>query len=172
MYWPRLRLTPTEKKYLGKYWDPRTGRRGVLRRMYPGHLVLSNNARLPLFNFQISRRCRVFALTVSGDVDWFRLLIETVSGERHTAEEVYLSGLLTGYTQLPPGLSGAPATSPTNQGLYPTPYVFEPNILLMPNQSLRLQGSPVTTNTLDQGDRRIDFTLHVWEFPGMPRSPR
>jgi hypothetical protein len=166
MYWPRLRLTPEEERWNQKYYDPHKVGRGVLRRMYPGNLELTSTIRQPVFSFQISRRSRVFAFTAAGDVERFQVEIITSSGERHTAESVYLSQLIGGANEFP---STAPVGALVGVGA--VPYIFEPNIVLMPNQTLSIRGLETEDIEAPAVDYRIDFVLHVWEFPGFPGSP-
>ncbi len=89
-YWPRCVLTPYEQQYMNKYPNPDDNRRGPLRRFYPGVLRLDADQRRPTFNLGISRRTRVFGLSVSGDVEHFRVNIEDSTGEQFTADTVYL----------------------------------------------------------------------------------
>jgi hypothetical protein len=171
MYWPRLILTTEEKEWSHKYSDPTKSGRPVIRRMYPGHLELSSTQRQDVFNFQISRRSRIFGLTLSGDVEYFQLQIQTSSGELHTADPVFVPQLMSGYNQSPLGLWGAPVVNPTRAGGYQVPYIFEPNILLYPNQTVQFRSLEVIPFDENFPDQRLDMVLHVWEFPGMPGSP-
>lgn len=168
-YWPRLRLTPEEAKSSSKYFDPRVGRRGVLRRIYPGFLLLNTTVRLPIFPFNIARRARVFGMTFAGDVNRFKLALETVSGEQHTAEPVFVPSLIGGFNQATIGISPTSA-APVAQALgYWQPYIIEPNIVLLPNQTLTIRGRQTEPRVAT--DYRLDFCLHVWEFPAMAGSP-
>jgi len=163
--WPRLRLTNEEKAYVQKYADPSKPGRGVLRRLYAGHLALTGAVRTPTFTFQISRRSRVFGLTFSGDVTRFRVEIITSSGELHTPQPVYLPHLQPGFMQSEQGV--APGATPSWFSVLP--YIFEPSLVLLPNQTLNLNGFP--TDVFQDVDYRVDMALHVWEFPGMLGSP-
>lgn len=173
-YWPRTKLTKEEKQWCRKYDEPQKPGRGVLSRIYAGSLVLSSTQRNPIFPFQISRRSRVYALTICGDVERFKLTIITSSGELHTPQPVRIPHLLPGWNQSPQGLGPAepPIASPPVAGSYEDPYVFDPNIVLLPNQTLNINGQQ--TEPFDGAadiDYRIDMALHVLEFPGMPGSP-
>jgi hypothetical protein len=126
-----------------------------------------------VFNQNIARRSRVFALSVSGDVNQFRLRIVDSTGEQYTADVMYAQHLFPGLDQGQPGVIGPPEVnpfSPTGQDVY----VINPNIMLAPNQTITIEGFEVVPFDFEQGganDYRIDFCWHVWEFPGMPGSP-
>lgn len=190
MFWPRMKLTPGEERLgMSKYYDHERGVRGVLRKAYGGQLILNAVIRNPVFTFQIARRCRVFALTASGDIPQFKVQIQDSSGEQYVANPTSLSTLLGGYAELPPPPYGA-AVSLSTGGIPPTakeagnalawpylmgapktyaPYVMEPNIVLDSNQSLTITGIPLTDyNSIDY---RVDFVFHIWEFPGWKGGP-
>ena len=169
MTFPSLRLTPYEAKQISKYGDSKTGKRGVLRRFYQGSLAITPTQRLPTFSFNIARRCRVMAITFAGDVSQVQFELIDVTGEKHTANPVFPAMLSP--------MSAINVYSSVNQGLTAGaamyPYVIDPNIVLMSNQTLQARGyaaQPVTTSPPPV--LRIDFVLHVWEFPGMEGSPQ
>lgn len=165
MTFPKLKLTPYESASINKYSDPRTAKRGVLRRVYPGFLALTQTQRQPVFPFQIARRCRVFAFTCVGDVDQFLLEIIDVTGEKHTANPVPVNMLFPGTAA---NVYGKPS-SPLGAATFDSPYNIDPNIVLLPNQTLTMRG--YQTQPYVATNYRIDFCLHVWEFPGMEGSP-
>ena len=185
MFWPRFKLTPEEEKAGAvKYYDPDTGKRGVLRRMYTGQLVTSQIQRAPVLSFRVPRRVRIFGLTASGDVPQFKVRTQTTTGEQHIVEATNLATLLGGYVAVPPpvysaavfgGTGGFPKVALAGPVAYGNmlgspasfvPHIFEPNIVLLPNQTLAIYGTPMTDY---QGvDFRVDVTLHVWEFPVWP----
>jgi len=171
--WPRFRLTKEEAKYNSKYDSPGS-KPAVLRRIYPGFLELSQEVRSPTYTFQISRRCRIMGFTVSGDCQYFRIEFVDITGEQFTSGPIYLPNLIGGWTQNV--LSNVYPVFTTDlinpDKHYHYPYIFEPNIVLAPNQTLTVNGSQIIN--FQQGDptKRIDFCLHVYEFPGMPGSPR
>lgn len=190
MYWPRMKLTPWEMKQGAvKYFDHEKGKRGVLRKMYPGQLSLTQTQRQPVFNFQIARRCRVFGMTASGDIGQFRVQIQDSSGEQYLAQPVSLASLLGGYVDMPPPAYGALTAGPTGgypptkddvlntlgwaypQGMPGTkfPYIMEPAIVLDSNQVLSINGYAVTD--YDSVNYRVDLTMHVWEFPSWANGP-
>lgn len=168
MYWPRLQLTEEEKSYsIGKYYDPSVKYR-VLRRMYTGGLRLDEITRTPTFGFQIARRCRVFAMTASGDVHRFRLQVQDSSGENYFAEPEHAGHIFGGYNALAPGVN-APASpitvGPVGMPITLAPFVMEPNVVLDPNQILLLTGiSPTPYMGVDY---YMEVVFHVWEFPSM-----
>lgn len=190
MYWPRMKVTPyEEKRGVVKYFDQEKGKRGVLRKMYPGHLSLTSTQRQPIFNFQIARRCRVFGLTVSGDIAQFRLTLQDSSGEQYLAMPMSAAALFSGYAELPPpaygtategATGGYPPTvddaannlgwaAPQGMPLSAAPLIFEPNIVLDSNQALTVTGYPMTDYA--SVNYRMDMTFHVWEFPVWPHGP-
>lgn len=184
MFWPRMKLTPGEERSgQTKYFDHTRGARGVLRRAYPGYLSLTATNRNPVFNFSIARRCRVFGLTASGDLPQFKIQISDSSGEQYLANPVSVPALFGGYAELPPPAYGA-LTLGAQGGFPPTvadvanalgwaaaqgspktysPFIFEPNIVLSANQTLTVNGYPLTD--YDSVNYRMDLCFHVWEFP-------
>lgn len=177
--WPRMRITPEEGRYSSKYEDPRTNKQMVLRRMYTNELNIGAALRQDSVQFQISRRCRVFGLTAAGDLDAFLIELIDSTGEQYTAGPVHLVNLLKGWspdiddaggfdrTLLAPGPPVAyPVVTVTDCG----PFIQEPNIVLAPNQSLNLNVTPAAPSN-EVTDFRVEVTLHVYEFPGMPGSP-
>jgi len=179
-YWPRFKLTPYEAKYVTKYSDPDDNRRGVLRRFYPGFLVLDQTTRLPTFAFNIARKSRVLGLSMSGDVAKFLITISDATGEQYTVGQLNADLLMTGNNLAIPGasISLSPiGISKFMPGFNNDIHIFEPNISLAPNQTLTFEGfetEPYGFNTPSEqqpANYRIDFTLHVYEFPGMPGSP-
>lgn len=177
-HWPRFQLTPEEAQFSSKYEDPRTNKQRVLRRMYTNELNIGNVLRMDSVQFQISRRCRVFGLTAAGDIDKFLLEIVDSTGEQYTAGPVHLVNLLCGWNPDPQsneGLNPANYVTPPDFLVVVTsrddgPFVQEPNIVLAPNQALNLNVTPALPDDMTTA-YRVQLTLHVWEFPGMPGSP-
>ena len=180
-YWPRFKLTPYEAKFVTKYSSPDDNRRGVLRRFYPGFLELNETTRLPTFSFNIARKSRVFGFSASGDVSKFLLTITDATGEQYTVGQVNADLLLTGNGLPVPGTSvdfSSVGFSKIMPGFSNNIHIFEPNISLSPNQTLTFEGfetEPYGFNPFDPeipvASYRMDFVLHVYEFPGMPGSP-
>lgn len=174
--WPRFRLTPDESKYSSKYEDPGKPTVAVLRRFYYGFLNLSPTIRQDQETFQIARRSRLFGMTCSGDINLVEVQISDITGEQFTTDFTPLSNLLGGSNWDPrsaeafsesvtPGLS----TGFTfGQGNF-SPLIFEPNIVLAPNQTITVQGRPIDPSMTE--NLHISINFHVWEFPGMPGSP-
>lgn len=172
--WPLFRLTNTEAKYCHKYYDPRKRGAAVIHRKYGGTLSLGPAQLRDLFIFQIARRSRVVGFTVCGDIANFNLTFADVTGEQYTADPAPVAALVCGYNMLP--LSARfnftnPVTTQNLAGVTLMPYIFEPNIVLPPNVTLQITATPTGPVVL-QTTFRIDFTLHVNEFPGMPGSPQ
>lgn len=172
--WPSFRLTNSEAKYCNKYYDPRKRGSGVLHRKYGGKLELGPAQQRDLFIFQIARRSRVVGFTVCGDIANFNLVFSDVTGEQYTADPAPVAALVCGYNMLPLSArfnATAPSLGDRNlAGITLMPYIFEPNIVLPPNVTLQISASP-TGPAVEDTIYRIDFTLHVNEFPGMPGSP-
>jgi len=179
--WPRCELSNYEKRYLTKYPNPENNVRGVLRRMYPGVLELTNIQQQPSFQFQTARRSKVFGFTFAGDIDMFGLKLQTATGEQLFSDFMPISLLTGGYVSGQPGVTVGqyPASTPPNniiRGASIDPFILDPAIELAPNQVLTVYG----TRIVPQGfggfanidTLRVDMTIHVWEYPGMPGSPR
>jgi hypothetical protein len=170
MYWPRLELTAEEKSFsVAKYYDPNIKFR-TLRRMYTGSLILDQITRAPTFGFQIARRCRVFAMTASGDLHRFRIQVQDSSGEQFFAEPLHAANVFGGYIGLGPGYNvpnplDAGALPPVGAPVTYAPFVFTPNIVLDPNQVLLLLGSSPTP--YEGKSYYMEVVFHVWEFPAM-----
>lgn len=177
-YWPKCRVTPEEAAQgVSKYYDPRKGRRGILRRAYPGSLTLSITQRTPSFNFQVGRRCKVFGLTMSGDIAHFLITLITATGEKHTPDPIDPALLLDGWAELPQQgtfptvTAGANGSKPSVIPYASQAYIMDPAITLEPNETLSINGLQTQDYTVFSSDFRIDFCLHVWEYPGMAGSP-
>jgi hypothetical protein len=189
MYWPRFRLTKTEAKRWTAYSSPDHKQKQVLYRTYAGELQLSTTNREDTENLQISRRARVFALTASGDVNNIEIQIYDSSGEQYTMDFIPVSQLLLGAV---PDFRSVPVMAPQFQAFSTNiaeiigglvlgadtvaPHIFEPNIVLDPNQTLSIKGRCMhnlhDTDVLPPGisnpapeTATLCFNLHVWEFP-------
>ena len=112
--------------------------------------------------------------TASGDLQYFRIEFIDITGEQFTAGPIYLPNLLGGWTQnVLSNIYPANVTDNIESMIhYHSPYIFEPNIVLAPNQTLTINGVQLVDFQQGDPDKRIDFCLHVYEFPGMPGSPR
>lgn len=181
MSWPRFRLTPDEAKFSIKYEDPSKNQKEVLRRFYAGELNFSSTVRQDKETFQISRRSRVVAITASGDTHLVEIQISDITGEQYTTGFIPFSNLLCGWNVDPRGAAGVnnpvlPAVTPGyftsvtgGNNFYLSPYVFEPNVVLAPNQTLTIDGRPIDPTITDP--IHVSLMFHVVEFPGMPGSP-
>jgi hypothetical protein len=172
MYWPRFQLTPNEAKYNSIYEEPSSNRNAVLRRIYAGELNLNTTRREDQETIQNSRRSRVFALTASGDTNQFEVNIADITGEQYTVGFIPLSNLIGGPVYDPRGAiafnptlgTGGLATGTVFAGATTyIPYVFEPSVVLAPNQTLTVTGRPINPEITD--DLHVDLCFHVWEFP-------
>lgn len=196
MYWPRFRLTKTEAKRWCVYSSPDLNQKQVLYRVYAGEIALSTTNKEDTENMQISRRARVFGFTCAGDVHNIELSIYDSSGEQYTMGFVPASLLVLG--NVPDFRSnnwtngtyaalfgkGANTTGFSNQTVSgvdtQAPHIFEPNIVLDPNQTLSIKGRTMLaladvptlagaagTPATDArpGTANLAFNIHVWEFP-------
>jgi hypothetical protein len=111
--------------------------------------------------------------TVSGDVQYFRIEFIDITGEQFTSSPIYLPNLIGGWTQnVLSNIYPANVTDLIESAVhYHSPYIFEPNIVLAPNQTLTVNGYQLVDFQQGDPDKQIDFCLHVYEFPGMPGSP-
>lgn len=172
--WPRMQLTPQEAQYSSKYEDPRGNKQRVLRRLYTNALNITAALRLDSIQFQISRRCRVFGITAAGDIGHFLVELIDSTGEQYTAGPVHLASMLKGWNPDPISFDSASYPVPPPNMIATVhdngPFIQEPNIVLAPNQSLNINATPADESDLTSS-LRIELTLHVYEFPGMPGSP-
>ncbi len=180
MYWPRFRLTPQEAQYSSIYEAPNITQKHVLRRIYAGEVALSAVVREDIETFQISRRARVFGITGSGDLNQMEVKIADITGEQYTTDFVPWSLLLGGSVYDPrgaaafnPNFNAAPNGQSTGFVFtgYETyiPYIFEPNVVIAPNQTMTFTVRPANPDRAET--LHVSFCIHVWEFPGMPGSP-
>ncbi len=178
-YWPRCVLNDYERKYITKYPSSENNVRGVLRRMYPADLELTATARQPSFQFQTARRVKVFGITFAGDIEQFAIKLQTATGEQLFSDFIEVSLLTGGANSGLPGMVAGVLqnTVPNLVSINPSvdPLILNPAIELAPNQVLTVYGAPVTPRgypSIPAVDYRLDMTIHVWEYPGMPGSPR
>jgi hypothetical protein len=185
--WPPLQLTEFEAEYVSHYQTPGEGDHpalpGVYRRAYP--LGLQRVRNFPGESDELvaqfvpsGRYTRVFAMTFSGDLNWWKLSLRTNPGEV-LFEEALVSSLLN--MQANGGSSKIQLTSsffppsPLLSGC-PLPLLFEPNIVLPGAANLKFEGDilpewDALLNLLDppQPDARtrsvLNILVHVWEFP-------
>jgi hypothetical protein len=151
---------------------------------------------------QIARRSRVYGLTFTGNIDRWRMQITNASGTLYTlplprsqrnplvstllASSAYnvdsMGGIVpplvpaTASEGIGPGLQGNFGIFPFGFSVQqPFPLLIDPNWLLMPNETLIFNGTPVPISvTIDQTTFTPPLVLtvgiHVWEFPGMGMS--
>jgi len=187
MFWPRLRLTKAEAARWIEYNNPDVKQKGVIYRTYAGEIALSTTNKEDTENLQISRRARCFALTASGDVNNIEVQIYDSAGEQYTMGFLPVSLLLLG--AVPDFRSVPQIYGQTNWGIGATfemvagfvngadtvaPHIFEPNIVLDPNQTISIKGrcmhalhdtDTITPSTPVPETALLCFNLHVWEFP-------
>lgn len=173
--WPRFRLTPEEAAYSSKYFSPDKKQMGVLRRFYYGELNTNETIRIDTETFQIARRSRLFGLTASGDVELMEVQITDITGEQYTTDYIPLMNLLCGFNGDPRSMENfldgdnLLTGSVLAGAMYYLPLIFEPNIVLSPNQTVSVQGRPIDPEMV--APIHVSLCFHVWEFPGMPGSP-
>ena len=183
--WPPLFLTEDESKYVATYatkFPDGTRKPGVLRRSYAGKLVVPTN--LPNERQQLSyqfrasgRYTRLFAVTFSGNVDFWRIKLTTTPGEV-LVDEAPVNALLN-----VPSYAGRSANLAMNGGNPATVLLqgsgllyFEPNVVLEGTSAIDFEGfldsswiSSLVQPT-DQARAVLNIGVHVWEFPDVPRS--
>lgn len=171
--WPELELTAEEAQYNAHYANyngPQDGRPGVLRRTYPIQLSYSNFSgetnKTTVSFIPSGRRTRLFALTFSGDVEWWIINVATQSSER-LIDTTQVSALLNlsqvaGAQARAVFQDSATSLQRPNNG----PLVFDPNYLLIGSQSIIFTGF-VDTDKLTAPNSRsvLNIGIHVWEFP-------
>jgi hypothetical protein len=187
MFWPRLQLTKLESERWAIYSEPDKLQRPALYRAYAGELSISSSKPEDIENIQISRRARVFALTASGDVHNTEVQIYDSAGEQYTMGYIPMSNLLPGLNVDPRGLATFTQPDPSvpkklalgqvfGIPINLAPHVFEPNIVLLPNQTLSFKARAAFPTGLlpnfsesDPSPQKeeklhVSFALHVWEF--------
>ncbi len=177
--WPRFKLTPEEDKFSSKYEEPNSTKHIVLRRFYPGELNITPTIRQDQETFQISRRTRVFGFTVSGDINLIEIQITDITGEQFTTDFIPIVNMIGGsiadprqmevFANAPPLAGGLPTGFVVLPSFSLAPHIFEPCIVLAPNQTLSIAGRAIDPTM--PGPLHVEMCLHVWEFPGMPGSP-
>lgn len=177
--WPRFRLTPDEATYSTKYESPGSGKNIVLRRFYSGELDITPTIRQDQETFQISRRSRLFGFTFSGDINLLEIQIQDITGEQFTTDFVPIVNLTGGAIGDPRQMEVFANSPPFSGGLLTgfisippksyAPCIWEPNIVLAPNQTLTITGRAIDPTMT--GPMHVEMAIHVWEFPGMPGSP-
>jgi len=180
MYWPRLRLTAEEALRWTPYSSPKLLQKNVIYRAYAGEVILDMTNKEDSETLQISRRSRVFALTASGDVFNIELQIYDSVGEQYTMGFVPVGNLLLGTAADFRGFANSVPASGADPGVNTNfiscaysiaPHIFEPNIVLEPNQTLTIKARTMNTLTtlpefpLVNEVSLLSFVLHVWEFP-------
>lgn len=174
--WPALSLSEDELEHVSYY---RTRKKpGVRLRIYPVDLqyvqnVPGQNTVLTAIYKPSGRYTRVFAMTVSGGLPFWRVSLQTNPGE----ELIEMSGLSALFgvqasgaayvgSQTAFGLPGLNLLAQPPDG----PLGFEPNILLPGATNLILRGEvePAFLDSLEEGDVArlvLHVAFHVWEFP-------
>ncbi len=180
MYWPRLRLTADEATKWTPYSSPKLLQKNVIYRAYAGEVILDMTNKEDTETIQISRRSRVFAMTASGDVFNIEMQIYDSVGEQYTMGWVPVSNMILGtaadfrgFANFQPAF-GLPAGVPVGYvfgAASVAPHVFEPNIVLDPNQTLSFKARTMNALTALPADPQtnetslLSFVVHVWEFP-------
>lgn len=177
--WPRFKLTPEEAVFSVKYEAPGSGKNIVLRRFYSGELNITPTIRQDQETFQISRRSRLFGFTFSGDINLIEIQIQDITGEQYTTDFVPIANLIGGtiadprqmevFANAPPLAGGLQTGFVIIPPMSYAPCIWEPNIVLAPNQTLSIVGRAIDPTMA--GPMHVEMSLHVWEFPGMPGSP-
>lgn len=184
MFWPRLQLTPDEAKRWAPYTEPGKTQRPVFYRAYAAELSFSNTSTEDVDSVSISKRSRVMGMTASGDIHNVEIEISDTSGERYSMGFIPLANMLCGTNSDPRGLYallGASGHGFPVGNLLPgaclAPHIFEPNVLLAPNQTLSVKGrllrplatlaqfNPANVAELPRQEAMfVNLVFHVWEF--------
>jgi hypothetical protein len=184
--WPSLSLSEQELEHVNYY---RSGDRpGVRLRIYPVDLqfvqgIPGKQTNLTGIYKPSGRYTRVFALTASGALPYFRMSLSTNPGE----EIIEMSGVAALFglqasgaafvgSQTAFGLPGLNLLAQQPDG----PLGFEPNILLPGATNLIVHGEmePNFIDNLEPEDIAravLHLAFHVWEFPdtlAYLRSPK
>lgn len=198
--WPSLELTDYERKFVRIYKTKDYP--GVLNRVYKVTLndPAQPTKNLPIVKLsgqiQIARRSRVYGISFLGNLDRWRLNISNASGTLYTTKTprtqldpvvssllpcsqynaISLGGLVPPltFTNLSDGVG--PGINPDGQivnASAPFPLIIEPNWLLLPNETLIFNGTPLNVSVLMNNKEpafpplTLNIAVHVWEFPGM-----
>lgn len=190
MYWPRLQLTKSETERWATYSEPGKAQRAALYRAHAGELNITSQISEDVETIQISRRARVMGLTCSGDVHNVAIQLYDSAGEQYTMGFTPLGNLMCGTNVDSRGMhvfdTANNPSGPKRLALGMlfgdpfsiAPHIFEPNIVLLPNQSLSIKGKALNppqplpkfnagngAELLREGRVHVSFTIHVWEFP-------
>jgi len=197
--WHNLELSDYERKFVRIYKDG--NKPGVLRRTYKVVLnsPAQPTKNLPVEQLggqiQIARRARVFALTFSGNTDSWRLEITNASGTTYTVKDPrkhldpIVSSMVPGNTSNAVSLGGLVpplALNAHSDGIGPSfedngflsnqsqpfPLLIDPNWVLMPNETLIFNGTPIPVSLIVNKQTvvpplTLTIGIHVWEFPVM-----
>lgn len=166
-------MTEEELRYNAPYANfggPDDGRPGVLRRMYPLQLIgttFPGETNQTTQNYLPSgRRTRVFALTFSGDVEWWVLSLRSQSGEIFI-ESTQVATMLN--LARSAGTASSQIFSDSATSLYRPnsgPYTILPNIVLQGSQTLVVSGGFDAGKIPNPNGRTVlNIVFHVWEFP-------
>lgn len=204
--WPNLELTDYERKFVRIYKTkdkPGVLKRVYKARLNDTADPDRNLPRIQLSDqIQISRRSRIFGLCFSGDVGSWRLQVTNASGTTYTVktprtqQDPVVSSLFPGtnFNALSLGGLVPPITLGTDQspsigpnylgqvnsallgGLQSFPLIVEPNWVLLPNETLIFNGTPLPVEVELGKDQEfppliLEIAIHVWEFPGMGTAP-
>jgi hypothetical protein len=168
---PTLRLTAEERLWNDYYTTG--GKPGVLQRSDPATVVLDAAHRTVTTRQVTTRRCRVYAITWTGDVYAARVTIGVSTGERLVVTPTHIP-LLSGHAPHStasrlPGLAAYPTTGSASQAAPQFCFLIEPNLVLPGDVQLQFDydledaGDQVIA---DGGSYLIQHVIHRWEFPG------
>lgn len=164
---PDLCLSDEEKRVVGHY--PNAQRPGVLPRLYTYQLIASGIAgdtpRLSARLIPSGRRCKLYAMTFSGDLETWSLQPSLTSGEKIFTAPTRITALLNAASTI--GTAAAQDYTEDSTLLQRTtyqPYTFDPPIILEGTQALTLDGTCLVD--LTAAERSVlNICCWCWEFP-------
>ena len=181
--WPEIDLSPFEREHVRVYSTP--SKPGVLPRVYQANLTSVAQVDSGFLNaqfqdaVQISRRSRVYGFSFSGDLGSWELRISDASGTEYTNVDPITQRYPLASALAPSmpynadaNIGEPPAATNEQQQMIGFPLIWEPNIVLVPNQTLLFGGRlTATLEALAQVPTRfLSITVFVWEFPDMQRG--
>jgi len=181
--WPNLQLTELEKSVASYYTttgEDGVTRPGVMRKIYTNTLIktlVAGEQPVVADRFLPSgRRTRCFAITFSGDVEFWRIQLASLTGEQYV-QILPATGLPT--SKVPVGSFTGLPSNPNSQAINDLglrddvlarapsrPFIRDPSIVLEGTQGIQIDGDVDGNIVVAPGDRSVlNIAFHVWEFP-------
>lgn len=164
---PELTLTPEEKRVVGHY--PSASLPGVLDRRYSLQLsqsaVAGDTSQPSAVFIPSGRRVKLYAITFSGDVEAWAIMLRLNSGEQLFQNPTRVTALLNAASTV--GTAAQPdftAGSTLLQRSTFQPWTYDPPLVLEGTQSLTVDGTPLVSLATNQRTV-LNLCFWVWEFP-------